>query len=500
MPKGLTRSFSTFLRPLAGSKATTENDSEERASTPEPATGLHTTLDRVDTTLDRMSRALFAVDTVPKAVALAKASQMARSAGLREADGHGRSPMETTPPLARSINTRAAALARAAEELRELELRVHEANAFAADALNDNEEFEPERIDPTEAHHFQATETAQAELPTPIDEPPLLVDVVSLGPNVISLEPPAPSSVEALAPTAPTVAPVAPALAAPIIAPVVIAPTARTVAPAAPLVVPAARSVEPTAPTTQHASTVHPVARLAPVVESIPAPASPAAIVTPVTSPIPPTITAAANPQPTIASEAVSPSRSARSASASVQEEISLEVADDVNSDQLCQFLGVLPELMESIQQSTGAYTHPPHTREEGVRARNALRQLELAADSVGIRGIVSFASHATSLLDALINTSAPVPQEMFTTLRDAMRCLNHMSDVVWGNSKLGGDVAEQLEALIEAELRAILDLTLRVEEPSYSASFERQTQAEVPSSTGVQPSIRVGTPSARNA
>ncbi len=118
----------------------------------------------------------------------------------------------------------------------------------------------------------------------------------------------------------------------------------------------------------------------------------------------------------------------------------------------------------------------------------------------MGIRGIVSFASHATSLLDALINTSAPVPQEMFTTLRDAMRCLNHMSDVVWGNAKLGGDVAEQLEALIEAELRAILDLTLRVEEPSYSASFERQTQAEVPSSTGVQPSIRVGTPSARNA
>lgn len=431
MPKGLPRRFSSFLRPLAGTRNDSHTHGEEQPQGWEDGeSSLNTTLDRVETTLDRMSRALFAVDTVPKAVARAKANQLARSAGLRDPQESGTGAMETTPPLARSINSRTSALAQAVEELRMLELRVHEANAFTTD------DEEPDTFDdqagsfaPGSAEPDASTIESAQTPPTVPSELPLLVDVVSLGPNVISLDPPAPGLIAepAALPARAVATPGAQAFA----------PVAQT-APAP--TSPAARLDVPDAPTNRSNEK-----SVAPLEE---APATPASAV-------------------------VRPAQALRPSSASVHDELSLEVADDVNSDQLCQFLAVLPELMESIQASSAAYADAPHARDEGVRARNALRQLELAAESVGIRGITSFAAHATSLLDALINTTATVPDELFATLRDAMACLEHLSDVVWGKTSLAADVPERLELLIEAELRAILDLTLRVEEPSYSASFD---------------------------
>lgn len=433
MPKGLPRRFSSFLRPLAGARNDSHPHGEERPQSWEDGeSSFNSTLDRVETTLDRMSRALFAVDTVPKAVARAKANQLARTAGLRDPQEPGPGAMETTPPLARSIGSRTSALAQAAEELRMLELRVHEANAFTTD------DDEPDTLDTfdDQAGSF-APGGAESDAsaienphtpPTNSSEPPLLVDVVSLGPNVISLDPLAPGLIE-----------------------------------------------EPAAPTVRAAATADAQA-FAPVAQAVPSPnfalARPDEPVVPTNRPSEVTIAPVEAPAAP-ANAVVRPAQALRPSSASAHDELSLEVADDVNSDQLCQFLAVLPELMESIQASSAAYADAPHARDEGVRARNALRQLELAAESVGIRGITSFAAHATSLLDALINTTATVPDELFATLRDAMACLEHLSDVVWGKTSLAADVPERLELLIEAELRAILDLTLRVEEPSYSASFD---------------------------
>lgn len=456
MPKGLPRSFSSFLRPRSGAKDAPDNAAEERVPALEAETSFSTTLDRVETTLDRMSRALFAVDTVPKAVARAKANQLSRAAGLREADGSSAEMLETTPALARSIHSRTSALARAAEELRVLELRVHEANAFTSEEYGGDDDIDA-RGKQSNGSSYNAENGALAS------EPPLLLDVVALGPDVIGLEPPASNvseqvsltlvenSIDASTPPEPITTPAFDVRAVPGsgAAPIgtAAADTAAIVAraPATPA------SSEVAAPLNAHTAALIPRA----------VPADP-----------PPVLHAV-------------PAKSAHGTT--VQDEISLEVADDVNSDQLCQFLAVLPELMESILLSTASYANPPHARDEGVRARNALRQLELAADSVGIRGIANFSSHATSLLDALINTTASVPDEMFATLRDAMACLEHMSEVVWGKTKLADDVPERLEALIEAELHAILDLTLRVEEPSYSANldpFSRQTRSPSPAAS----------------
>lgn len=438
MPKGVPRRFTSFLRPLTGTKNDSDSSSEERPQTWEDGeSSFSTTLDRVETTLDRMSRSLFAVDTVAKAVARAKANQLAGSVGLRESDGSGTGALESTPApgrsvpvLTRSLDTRTSALAQAAEELRMLELRVHEANAFTTDdgEPDDFEQFD----DQTSSFAAGDEELAAPSFERPdrplSSEPPLLVDVVSLGPNVISLDPLTPGLVEQ-------------ALELPAHG------AATSVAPPS---TPIGRAVPPaTLPSSQPAVPMAPQSRLSEKAgEELEPSASPR-------------------------NGAIRQAPPSRPLSTSVHDELSLEVPDDVNSDQLCQFLAVLPELMESIEVSSAAYANAPHARDEGVRARNALRQLELAAESVGIRGIASFAAHATSLLDALINTTATVPDGLFATLRDSMACMEHLSDVVWGKTKLADDVPERFELLIEAELRAILDLTLRVEEPSYSASFD---------------------------
>lgn len=447
MPKGLPRSFSTFLRSRVGAKGATDDAANERLAIVESQSesSLNTTLDRVETTLDRMGRSLFAVDTVPKAVARARANQMAQAAGLRDVD-RSDSRAETAPPLARSITSRTSALARAAEELRMLELRVHEANAFTSedyDGDSDGESGSGVDFEVGAAHdqhdalvHHRGADIAPSE-------PPLLVDVVSLGPNVIALEP--------VLPVTPEPAPVAAAVSARsnIVEPSSGAPAAE-LAPIAPI----SRNDTPAEPTATQVAPVS-IAPGASTLHSLPA-------------------ASAARADARVATPPARPAPRPR-----VQDEISLEVADDIDSDQLCQFLGVLPELMESILLSTDSYTSSPHARDEGVRARNALRQLELAAESVGIRGIANFASHATALLDALLNTTATIPGEMFVTLRDSISCLNHMSDVVWGKTTLAPEVPEQLEALIETELRAILDLTLRVEEPSYSVSLDPRPDQE---------------------
>jgi hypothetical protein len=301
-----------------------------------------------------------------------------------------------TRPGSATPTNRSTTLARAVEELRQLELRMHEANA-SSDVFGSPSEPPAYLLDSL-AMNLNAEESSSTYRAGVAEEdPPVLMEVVSLGPDI--------APITGASPPTPTIAEATPESTA---------------------------SDESVTVRTVEDSRVTPLHRK-------------------------PTLTGRAAPRLTV----VRPDFQS--------EELSLDVADHVDSDQLCAFLGELPDLIDEMSRATRAFCTSPAQRDEGIRARNVLERLEIGADQVGVRGLATFSQHARSLLEALTTTDVEIPRSILEPLLRAEGSMRQMADVVWGQGILSDDTRDALDNLIEAELRAILDLTLRVEEPEYS-------------------------------
>lgn len=156
------------------------------------------------------------------------------------------------------------------------------------------------------------------------------------------------------------------------------------------------------------------------------------------------------------------PTPAAAGACAFSEEDLSLEIPEELDSVQLGAFLDALTQTMLGLPGAIDVFCRAPHHDDARVKPLALLDQLAQQAHDAGIRGIHTFASHCRNLVEALAGSGLASAHSSFAALRRGVTVLKQMGDVVWGSGALEVDVAEVLDELIEAEFRALVDVTDR--------------------------------------
>lgn len=142
--------------------------------------------------------------------------------------------------------------------------------------------------------------------------------------------------------------------------------------------------------------------------------------------------------------------------------DLSLDLPNELGSLELGSFLDVLTQTMLGLPGAIDLFCRAPDRRDAYEKSSQLLDQLAQAAQTAGIRGIVTFASHCGNLVEALAGSGFSRTNAAFGTLRRGVAVLKQMSNVVWGSGTLEVDIAEVLDEIIEAEYRALVDVTAR--------------------------------------
>ncbi len=150
--------------------------------------------------------------------------------------------------------------------------------------------------------------------------------------------------------------------------------------------------------------------------------------------------------------------------------DLSLDLPNELGSLELGSFLDVLTQTMLGLPGAIDLFCRAPDRRDAYEKSSQLLDQLAQAAQTAGIRGIVTFASHCGNLVEALAGSGFSRTNAAFGTLRRGVAVLKQMSNVVWGSGTLQVDIAEVLDEIIEAEYRALVDVTAR--EQVYTVSM----------------------------
>lgn len=152
--------------------------------------------------------------------------------------------------------------------------------------------------------------------------------------------------------------------------------------------------------------------------------------------------------------------------------DLSLDIPEELDSVQLGAFLDVLTQTMLGLPGAIDVFCRVPERDDARVKPLALLDQLAQQAQGAGIRGIHTFASRCRNLVEALAGSGLATSHASFGTLRRGVAVLKQMSNAVWGAGSLELDVAEVLDELIEAEFRALVDVTTREQTRTVSLSF----------------------------